>query len=61
VVDDVMTGVTEASRPEVGRVAIAGHDQEFGAFGRGDHLGLGAPDPFDPFTSTGYPRGGQIE
>src|SRR5262249_59948969 len=62
VVDDVAAGVAKASRPEVGALAVADHDEKLGAVGYGDDFGFGAPDANQALTwSVQSGRGGVEE
>jgi hypothetical protein len=48
VVDDEAAGGTQAPGPQAGTVAVAGEDEQVGAFGGGDDLPLDPPGSFQP-------------
>lgn len=61
VVDDEPAGRAEASGSKVGAVAVAGYDEQIGAFGGGDDLPFEASRPFHPGARASQAFGGGVE
>ena len=61
VVDDEAGGGAQAPGPQVGAVAVAGKDEQVGAFGGGDDFPLGPPGSFQLGTWPPEALGGGPE
>ena len=60
-VDDEAAGGTQAPGSQAGAVAVAGEDEQVGAFGGGDDLPLDPPGSFQPGTGAPEALGGGCE